>query len=203
MVTSTYEMFVRFPNACFELLGFDILIDSHYKPWLLEVNLSPSLNCDSPIDLKIKSNLIADLLNLAGVRRHSKIQRCLSRERPKWNPNHAQSFDREAIMSAEEARVIKSMQAEDKRLGGFERIYPTKDSKSYRKFFDEDRPLNAIAIAHLNGQPMVTSARSRVLKPKIPRKTPVTHLLGNRRPRERKIYQRKASGDLSLRYMSL
>lgn len=41
-------------NNCFELLGFDVLIDSNLKPWLMEVNLSPSLACDSPIDLKIK-----------------------------------------------------------------------------------------------------------------------------------------------------
>ncbi len=35
--------------------------------WLLEVNLSPSLNCDSPLDLKIKSNLISDLFTLIGI----------------------------------------------------------------------------------------------------------------------------------------
>lgn len=37
------------------------------KPWLVEVNLCPSLNTDSPLDLKIKGNMIADLFTLAGV----------------------------------------------------------------------------------------------------------------------------------------
>ena len=54
-------------HNCFELLGFDILLDSKLKPWLLEVNLSPSLACDSPLDLKVKKELISDLFNLAGV----------------------------------------------------------------------------------------------------------------------------------------
>ena len=55
-------------NNCFELLGFDILIDSKFSPWLIEVNLSPSLNTDSKLDFLIKSNLLRDLFNLVGLK---------------------------------------------------------------------------------------------------------------------------------------
>lgn len=54
---------------CFEVFGFDILIDADMRPWIMEVNLSPSLSCDSPLDHVIKSNLIADTLSLVGVRK--------------------------------------------------------------------------------------------------------------------------------------
>ena len=50
-----------------ELYGFDILIDADLKPWLLEVNLSPSLGCDSSFDMSVKSAMLADLLTLIGL----------------------------------------------------------------------------------------------------------------------------------------
>jgi len=53
---------------CYELLGFDIILDDNYKPWLLEVNISPSLRSDSELDTEIKSRLIKDMLNIAGYR---------------------------------------------------------------------------------------------------------------------------------------
>jgi hypothetical protein len=61
----------RMPHKsnCFEMLGFDILLDSDMKPWLMEVNLSPSLATESPLDLKIKSNLFLDTMNLMCLRR--------------------------------------------------------------------------------------------------------------------------------------
>ena len=64
---NAYEQYVPFRNNCFELLGFDILIDNQLNPWLLEVNLSPSLACESPLDQRIKGELIADLFTLSGI----------------------------------------------------------------------------------------------------------------------------------------
>jgi tubulin polyglutamylase TTLL6/13 len=43
---------------CYEILGFDIMIDEKAKPWLIEVNHSPSFATESPIDYKIKFGLI-------------------------------------------------------------------------------------------------------------------------------------------------
>jgi len=54
---------------CFEIFGFDILIDSDLKPWLMEINLSPSLATESPIDMTIKANLLADTFNIIGVKK--------------------------------------------------------------------------------------------------------------------------------------
>jgi tubulin polyglutamylase TTLL6/13 len=52
---------------CFELLGFDIMLDSNLRPWILEVNHSPSFSTDTPLDFKIKKNLITDTIKMLGL----------------------------------------------------------------------------------------------------------------------------------------
>merc|ERR1712224_635825 len=63
MGTAPYQ---QMRGNCFELFGFDILIEENMRPWLIEVNLSPSLSISSPLDRKIKADVMADLLSLVG-----------------------------------------------------------------------------------------------------------------------------------------
>nr|KAF6503266.1 tubulin tyrosine ligase like 5 [Molossus molossus] len=65
-IATACKTFVPHRCSCFELYGFDVLIDSTLKPWLLEVNLSPSLACDAPLDLKIKASMISDMFTVVG-----------------------------------------------------------------------------------------------------------------------------------------
>ncbi|NXS49000.1 TTLL4 polyglutamylase, partial [Balaeniceps rex] len=65
-VNSLVKMYVRRPYCCHELFGFDIMLDENLKPWILEVNISPSLHSNSPLDVSIKGQMIRDLLNIAG-----------------------------------------------------------------------------------------------------------------------------------------
>ena len=56
------------PNVCFEIYGFDVIIDQKLKPWLLEVNFCPSLSSSSPLDKKIKTMMVSDSLQIIGLR---------------------------------------------------------------------------------------------------------------------------------------
>ncbi|GLD56657.1 tubulin polyglutamylase TTLL4 [Lates japonicus] len=67
-VNSLLKMHVRTPYSCHELFGFDIMLDEKLKPWILEVNISPSLHSNTALDVSIKGQMIRDLLNLAGFR---------------------------------------------------------------------------------------------------------------------------------------
>ena len=61
-------------SMCFQILGFDIIIDSNCKPWLLEVNKSPSFSTDSPLDYLIKKHVLGDAFKLLNVSYEKKIQ---------------------------------------------------------------------------------------------------------------------------------
>eukprot|EP00762_Andalucia_godoyi_P000679 ANDGO_05244.mRNA.1 putative beta-tubulin polyglutamylase len=164
------RMFQPHRGNCFELFGFDIMIDDTLKPWLMEVNLSPSLACESPLDLRIKSRVISDLFNLACIRkvdRASEMDRergslasgaapprklhSSSGRRPTTNSSPvrrqripgAQTFEEyTADLQVEERRILRESIDEYQRRGGFLRVYPSDGTQIYNNYFEMRRPLN-------------------------------------------------------------
>lgn len=122
-------------SMCFEILGFDILVDDRCRPWLLEVNHAPSLSTDTPFDNRVKTRLIADTVTLVNLTPQSR-RKCLERERERQS---ARIYGRVSHMTTKEDKeAIKraAMQERDcyeaEHCGGFARIYP--DSSAQDKY---------------------------------------------------------------------
>lgn len=136
---------------CFDLLGFDVLIDSNLKPWLLEVNLSPSMATDSPLDLYIKSNLLVDMFTLLGLRAYDKKKdpygrnRSFSRTNAKRaGPSRSQSPPtlKKDPLSNKYKEILRETLEEQERRGHFIRIYPSKGTIFFDQYFQTPRALN-------------------------------------------------------------
>lgn len=54
-------------NHSFELYGFDVLLDSQFQPWLLEINGSPSMTANTPTDYELKMGLLDDTLTVVDL----------------------------------------------------------------------------------------------------------------------------------------
>ena len=50
--------------STFEMFGFDVIIDSNYRCWLLEINSSPSLERSNVLDDEIKLPLVKDIISI-------------------------------------------------------------------------------------------------------------------------------------------
>lgn len=58
---------VGMPGGYFELYGFDVMLDTELRPFLIEVNTLPSLESSSTFDYATKTNVVSDLLNMAMI----------------------------------------------------------------------------------------------------------------------------------------
>ena len=141
---------------CFEMLGLDVLIDSKLEPWLVEVNHSPSLTTDTPLDRQVKWSLIHDTLTIIGVdgrsiRKHKRQMRESVKMRlygdsgggsqpsssftatgPSNTSNTSSTSSTtsvpKALSSSYEEYMAWRTKHEQKHCGQYERIYPVEDT---------------------------------------------------------------------------
>ncbi|QQP50409.1 Tubulin polyglutamylase TTLL4 [Caligus rogercresseyi] len=149
----------------YELFGFDVLLDARLKPWLIEVNISPSLHSASPLDLHIKSALAAELFNIEDeVLCYNK--RLYAKEISKADKAKQDAIlgsltvTENGLLSRESylEPILEKLTPDDVRwlirsedelhmTHKFERIFPTKDTHSYFRFFDVTRYYNLLLDA--------------------------------------------------------
>ena len=52
------------PVLCFEIFGYDFILDNDFRPWILEINNNPGLGISSPVIAKLVPRMIDDALRL-------------------------------------------------------------------------------------------------------------------------------------------
>ncbi|KAK2820712.1 hypothetical protein Q5P01_023671 [Channa striata] len=138
-----------FPNhstgsACFEILGFDVLLDHRLKPWLLEVNHSPSFTTDSQLDREVKDALLYDtlvLINLGACDRRKITKEERQRAKDRLHQNRSREARSEELRQCQAATVEQMERYEARHLGGFKKIYPREGGEKYDKYFKHSSSL--------------------------------------------------------------
>ncbi|OMJ92356.1 hypothetical protein SteCoe_4909 [Stentor coeruleus] len=139
-LTSTYRTCQPYDytnGMCFEILGFDIILDSNLKPWLLEVNHAPSFSTDSPLDSAIKTAVISEALVLVDINDQKKKE---FKTETKKMQRHRSLSARSLKPTKEESitRKIEEMKKrdsyEDSHCIGYIKLFPGCNDIYYEQF---------------------------------------------------------------------
>ncbi|XP_064013888.1 tubulin polyglutamylase TTLL13 isoform X2 [Pogoniulus pusillus] len=139
-------------SACFEILGFDILLDRKMKPWLLEVNHSPSFSTDTAIDCEVKDALLCDtltLINLHACNKRKVLEEDKQRvkERLLQGPQTLRAPRHEELEAKQAAWLEQVERYEESHCGGYRRIYPAQGTERYEPFFRQSSSLFQETVA--------------------------------------------------------
>lgn len=126
--TATQD-WAKYRGSCFELFGFDVLLDDNLKPWVLEVNLSPSLSVESSLDFGVKTNMISDLFNLVGFNLFDRTTRTAEKNLAPFSDAYTQE---------DLDTMVQETKEELDRAGGWKMLVPARDD-SLDEFYATSR----------------------------------------------------------------
>ncbi len=115
------------------------MIDSKCKPWLLEVNQSPSFSTDSPLDYKIKKAVLGDAFHLLNVSAEARSQSEQMQREAMEKRIRTGKTSKVAAEDKERLRALKLKERaefEKDRTGGYELIFPVPDNEDLNKTYE-------------------------------------------------------------------
>lgn len=137
-------------RSYFQLFGFDVMLDAHAKPWLLEVNCDPALGMEAPLDLKIKSAMLVDALNIVAVPTPpaAPLAGTGASDMDRWAAD-ARLGGAAPDKVREWAKHLVDSEYERSQSGGWRRLYPCADRRAkYLSYLQrEGRDLNRLDYA--------------------------------------------------------
>lgn len=115
----TFKNYV-YREACFQLLGFDIILDNQYNPYLLEINKNASLKRPTAIDKLIKTKLTRDLFNILNLN-EARFRGDILRDNLNYNSYKKYNIEHEI-----------------QNRGDFRMVYPGVEPSNYNRFIIDD-----------------------------------------------------------------
>lgn len=127
-------------QVCFQIMGFDVFLDYKLRPFLLEVNHSPSFHTDSELDYEVKFSVLSEALELLGLATNNRAQYYSSLHNHILN-RATKSFKemREYCSQLRAEDQEKRAQLEELYAGNYLRIYPAENSGQYEAFLKTAR----------------------------------------------------------------
>ena len=111
-------------SRCFEILGFDVLLDDRLRPRLIEVNHSPSFGMDSPLDRRVKTGLIGDALRALAPDPAARAA-WVAEEKRRQKHRLYETFSARSFLSNASASDAKQGERAEKNVSDFERVRPS------------------------------------------------------------------------------
>ena len=105
---------------CFQILGFDILLDEMHNPHVLEVNYRPSLDYYQSRERRMKVGMIRDALRIAAPLQN--VQSAVLSRKWSWEIDSWKNFMSQSI---ELQASIKFAKEEAEKYGKFVKVYPS------------------------------------------------------------------------------
>lgn len=149
---------------CFQILGFDVLLDKDLNPFILEVNFRPSLEFDTEDEKQLKIEMLSQAMKIAAP--YQDFQPYISDRTTPWNDKMWVSFlhhNPDLVKRVERNRDLAVKNSK------FVKVFPTKgpDNNDYLRVYNSVRKLPAKMGINYNIPDMKDIPKPRIMNSQL------------------------------------